>query len=84
MPRYTRTASAVRARIEAVLATGKVSRRSPQRPQSAHRPGFEPRRFVCRLCERERHENRPARSGVCAVCRAAMRGIFSYNNPRSL
>ncbi len=80
MPRYTRTASAVRARIDAVVASGKVNRRSAECPQSARRPGFETRRFICRLCERERHENRPARNGVCLVCRVAMRDIFTGGN----
>ena len=59
-----RTASAIRARIDAVIAS-----------REAWRDGWQPRRFVCLLCERERRENRPATSGICGVCRAAMRSL---------
>ena len=59
-----RTASAIRARIDAVIASGE-----------AWRDGWQPQRFVCRLCERERRACRVPRSGVCEVCRAAMRTL---------
>ena len=59
-----RTASAIRARIDAVIASGE-----------AWRDGWQPRRFVCRLCDHERRASRVPRSGVCEVCRAAMRNL---------
>lgn len=67
-----RTASAIRARIDAVIASGE-----------AWRDGWQPRRFICRLCDHERRASRIPRSGVCEVCRAAMRFVAVSSQTRS-